>query len=97
MISLDVAASELWADGRYRLGLDGRELTSDAMTELVLSWCDRYPIASVEDPLAEHDLDGLRAFTAAVDGRVQVVGDDVFVTDADAARAPSTAWPRRCW
>ena len=81
-ISLDIAASELWADGRYRLGLDGRELTSDAMAELVLSWCDRYPIASVEDPLAEHDLDGLRAFTAAVDGRVQVVGDDVFVTDA---------------
>jgi enolase len=82
VISLDVAASELWTDGRYRLGLDGRELTSDAMAELVLSWCDRYPIASVEDPLAEHDLDGLRAFTAAVAGQVQVVGDDVFVTDA---------------
>lgn len=82
LISLDVAASELRKGEHYRLGAEGRELDSDAMTELVLSWCDRYPIASVEDPLAEDDYEGLRAFTRAVEGRVQVVGDDVYVTDA---------------
>lgn len=82
LISLDVAASELRAGDRYRLGAEGRELDSDAMAELVLSWCERYPIASVEDPLAEDDYEGLRAFTRAVEGRVQVVGDDVYVTDA---------------
>jgi enolase len=81
VVSLDVAASELWRDGRYHLGLDQRVLDSDAMVQLVLGWCDRFPIASVEDPLGEDDVAGLRAFTTAVAGRVQVVGDDVFVTD----------------
>ena len=59
-IALDVAASEFGADGRYRLALDGRELDTDGMIELLLGWLERYPIVSIEDPLAEDDPDGLR-------------------------------------
>ena len=81
-ISLDVAASELYRDGRYHLGLERRTVDSDALGELLAGWTDRYPIVSVEDPLAEDDDAGMRRFTAAVGARVQVVGDDYLVTDA---------------
>ncbi len=82
VLSLDVAASEFWSDGAYRLGLDGRILGTDAMIDLVARWCADYSIASVEDPLSEHDAAGMRAFTEAVGDRVQVVGDDIYVTNA---------------
>ena len=59
-IALDVAASEFGRDGRYRLGLEGRELDSAGMIALLLGWLERYPIVSIEDPLAEDDPDGLR-------------------------------------
>jgi enolase len=85
-ISLDIAASEFGRDGRYRLGLDGRELDRDGMIEMLLDWCRRYPIASIEDPLAEDDPEGLRAFTRAVGHRIQVIGDDYLVTNADRVR-----------
>jgi enolase len=81
-ISLDIAASEFGSGGRYKLGLERRELDSDAMCELMLRWCDRYPIVSMEDPLSEDDTAGLRRFTAAVGERVQVIGDDYLVTNA---------------
>ena len=81
-ISLDVAASEFHHAGRYRLGLEGRELDADALCELLLGWIDRYPIASIEDPLAEDDTDGMQRFTAAAGRRVQIVGDDYLVTSA---------------
>ncbi len=81
-IALDVAASELQRGGRYRLGLEGRVLDSDALGELLVRWIDRYPIVSIEDPLAEDDAAGMRRFTAEVGSRVQVVGDDYLVTDA---------------
>jgi enolase len=81
-ISLDIAASELSSGGRYRLGLERRELTRDDMCALLLGWCERYPIVSIEDPLAEDDPDGLQHFTQAVSGRLQVVGDDYLVTSA---------------
>ncbi|MEO5899814.1 MAG: phosphopyruvate hydratase, partial [Ilumatobacteraceae bacterium] len=81
-VSLDIAASELWRDGRYRLGLEGRDLDGAQMIDLVIGWCDRYPIVSIEDPVDEHDVDGFRAITAAIGHRVQIVGDDLFVTDA---------------
>jgi enolase len=81
-ISLDVAASEFGRGGRYRLGLEGRELDSDALIECLLEWIGRYPIASIEDPLAEDDPEGLARFTRAVGDRVQVVGDDFLVTSA---------------
>jgi len=81
-ISLDIAASEFGANGRYRLGLESRELDSDGLGELLAGWCRRYPIVSIEDPLAEDDPAGLRRFTAAVGDKVQVIGDDFLVTNA---------------
>jgi enolase len=81
-ISLDVAASEFGRNGRYRLGLEGRELDRDGMAGYLLSWCERYPILSIEDPFAEDDVLGLTRFTAAVGDRIQVIGDDYLVTNA---------------
>ena len=86
-IALDVAASEFGRNGRYRLGLEGRELDSAGMIALLLGWLERYPIVSIEDPLAEDDPDGFAAFTRAAGGRCQVVADDLTVTDAARVRA----------
>lgn len=85
-ISLDVAASEFGKGGRYRLGLEGRELDSDGLSEMLLEWLNRYPIVSVEDPLAEDDEAGLVRFTAAAGDRVQIIGDDYLVTNAGRVR-----------
>ncbi len=93
-IALDVAASELYRDGRYHLGLERRAVDSDGLGDLLTGWIGRYPIVSVEDPLAEDDHAGMRRFTAAVGGRVQVVGDDYLVTDA--ARVEGAARDRAC-
>ena len=86
-ISLDIAASEFGTGGRYRLGLDGRSLDSDGMCELVLGWLARYPIVSVEDPLAEDDRAGMMRFTAAAGGKVQIIGDDYLTTSAERVKA----------
>jgi len=86
-ISLDIAASEFGAGGRYRLGLDGSSLDSDGMCELVLGWLERYPIVSVEDPLAEDDRAGMVRFTAAAGRDVQVIGDDYLTTSAERVQA----------
>ena len=74
-----------------RLGLDRLELDSDAMCELLIRWCERYPILSIEDPLAEDDTEGLQRFTAAVGQRVQVIGDDYLVTNAARVEAAARA------
>ena len=81
-ISLDIAASQFGRHGHYRLACDGRKLDSDGMCELLLGWLARYPIVSIEDPLAEDDSASLAGFTHAVGANVQVVGDDVLVTNA---------------
>jgi enolase len=81
-ISLDIAASEFGRNGRYILGLERRVLDTDGMCELMLSWLAQYPIVSIEDPLAEDDIVGLKRFTAAAGPRVQIVGDDFLVTNA---------------
>jgi len=86
-IALDVAASEFGRGGRYSLARDGSRLDSDGMVELLLGWIARYPIRSVEDPLAEDDAAGFLAFTEAIGCSVQVVGDDFLVTDAGRVRA----------
>ena len=81
-IALDIAASDFGREGRYTLGLESRELDSDGLIELLLRWIDRYPIASIEDPLGEDDPAGFARFTKAVGHRVQVVGDDFLVSHA---------------
>jgi len=84
-ISLDIAASEFGADGRYRLALESRELDSAAMVEMLAGWLDRYPIVSIEDPLAEGDEAGWKLFMDMVARRgrpLQVIGDDLLVTNA---------------
>jgi enolase len=81
-IALDIAASDFGRGGRYRLGLEQRELDSDGLIEMLLRWCERYPITSIEDPLAEDDLQAFARFTQAVGARIQVVGDDLLVSDA---------------
>lgn len=86
-ISLDIAASEFFVDGQYHLKVDDRVLDSDGVVEMIADWIGKYPIVSVEDPLAEDDHDGMRNFTDAVGERVQVVGDDYLVTNADRVAA----------
>jgi enolase len=81
-ISLDIAASEFFTDGRYVLGLEKRDLDTDGLCEMLIDWIERYAIVSVEDPLAEDDDAGMRRFTAAVGDRVQIIGDDYLVTNA---------------
>jgi enolase len=85
-LSLDVAASEFAKGGRYRLGLEKRELDRDGLAEMLLGWCDRYPILAIEDPFAEDDDQGFEQFTAAVGDRIQVIGDDYLVTSASRVR-----------
>jgi enolase len=80
-IALDPAASELWKDGSYHLTGEGRELTPPEMVQYWVDLCGRYPIVSIEDGMAEDDWDGWAALTTALGHRVQLVGDDVFVTN----------------
>jgi enolase len=82
MISLDIAASEFGSGGVYRPGLEGRSYSRDEWIEVLLQWLAKYPILSIEDPLAEDDTDGMIAFTQAAGAKVQVIGDDYLVTNA---------------
>jgi len=83
MIALDPAASELWEDGKYNLRIQGKVATSEQMVAHWQDWVDRYPIISLEDGLAEDDWDGWVALTEAVGDRVQIVGDDLLVTNVE--------------
>jgi len=86
-IALDVASSELWSNGKYVFKKSGEaDRTSDLMIRLYEDWIRQYPIVSIEDGLAEGDWDGWRALTSALGDRVQLVGDDVFVTNPDILR-----------
>jgi enolase len=85
-IALDIAASQFHVDGRYVLRLDGQSLSGQGFADLLERWIDAYPIVSIEDPFAEGDHEAMRAFTARCGHRVQVVGDDYFVTDAERVR-----------
>ncbi len=80
-IALDVAATELYRDGRYELAGEGRSLSAEEMAGLLASLVERYPIVSVEDGMAEEDWDGWRYQQQALGGAVQIVGDDLFVTN----------------
>ncbi len=82
-LALDPATTELYEGGVYRLAGEGRDLTSAEMAAFWADWCDRYPIVSVEDGMAEEDWDGWAQLTEALGERVQLVGDDLFVTNAE--------------
>ncbi|PRX96449.1 phosphopyruvate hydratase [Paraburkholderia sp. BL25I1N1] len=81
-IALDIAASEFGREGSYRLALDDRTMSSQSWTDVLLGWLDKYPIVSIEDPLAEDDEAGLIEFTRSAGKNVQIVGDDYLVTNA---------------
>jgi len=85
-LALDVAATEIYSDGRYRLAGEGMDYTSEQFAALLASWCDKYPILSIEDGMSEDDWDGWAALTAQVGDRVQLVGDDLFVTNPERLR-----------
>lgn len=81
-IALDIAASDFGKGGRYTLARDGREIDSDGLSEMLLGWLARYPVVSIEDPLAEDDEAAFARFTAAAPTGVQIVGDDLVTTNA---------------
>jgi len=86
-IALDVASSELWDNGKYVFKKSGEPTrTPDQMVELYADWVRQYPIISIEDGVAEGDWDGWKALTRAIGDRVQLVGDDVFVTNPEILR-----------
>ena len=93
-ISLDVAASQFGQGGRYSLARDGCELDAAGMIDVLAGWIGRYPIVSVEDPLAEDDAEGFATFTSRLSDKVQVIGDDFLVTDAERVRV--AAAKRQC-
>jgi enolase len=80
-LAMDPATSELWSDGSYVLAGEGRTLSSGELVDYWADLVDRYPIVSIEDGMAEEDWDGWAALTKALGHRVQLVGDDVFVTN----------------
>ncbi|MDZ4375822.1 MAG: phosphopyruvate hydratase [Phenylobacterium sp.] len=90
-ISLDVAANELTHGDGYRLPLDGAELTSGQMVERVAGWAARYPILSIEDPVGQDDAIGMADATSRFGDRVQVIGDDFLVTNAERVRGAAEA------
>lgn len=87
-ISLDIAASDLYdsATQRYLFALENRSFTSAEFAALQIAWCDRYPIVSIEDPMADTDWDGWSTVAAALRNRVQLVGDDLFTTNLERIR-----------
>ena len=85
-IALDIAASEFGKLGQYKLGLESRALDSDGLIEMLLGWIAKYPIVSIEDPLAEDDPAGFARFTKAIGHRLQIVGDDFLVSSSKLIR-----------
>jgi enolase len=82
-LAIDVASTEFYADGGYHLAGEGRILTADAFVDYLADLVDRYPIISIEDGMSEEDWGGWAALTARLGGRIQLVGDDLFVTNTE--------------
>jgi enolase len=85
-VALDPAASELYEDGMYHLKKEGRSLTGEEMVGFYEKWVNKYPIISIEDGLAEDDWDSWILMNQRLGGRVQIVGDDLLVTNVDRLR-----------
>ncbi len=81
VLGLDCAASEFFKDGKYELKAEGLSLTAQEWTDMLATWVDKYPIISIEDAMAEGDWDGWKIMTDRLASKVQIVGDDLFVTN----------------
>jgi enolase len=81
VLALDCASTEFYADGRYNLGAEQLQLAPAEFADYLAKWCDQYPIISIEDGMAESDWDGWQLLTQRLGKRVQLVGDDLFVTN----------------
>ena len=81
LLGLDVASSEFFENGKYHLVGEGKRLSSEQFVDFLADWCDQYPILSIEDGMAENDWDGWTLLTERLGQRVQLVGDDLFVTN----------------
>ncbi len=81
VLGLDCAASEFYKDGKYELKAEGLSLTAEQWTDMLSTWVDKYPIISIEDGMAEGDWDGWKHLTEKLGSKVQLVGDDLFVTN----------------
>jgi enolase len=82
-IGLDCASSEFYRDGRYHLASEGRDFSAEEFTDYLVHWVDQYPILTIEDGMAEDDWDGWKVMTERLGSRVQLVGDDLFVTNTE--------------
>jgi enolase len=82
-IALDVAASEIYSDGKYRLDSENRAISSEELVDYYVELCEKYPIVSIEDGLDEDDWDGWKILTEKLADKIQLVGDDLFVTNAN--------------
>jgi enolase len=90
-IALDIAATQMYRGGAYHLTLDNRALSAGQLHAMLMRWIERYPVVSIEDPFAENDAEAMRAFTKEAGDRVQVVGDDFFVTSAKKVKSANGA------
>ncbi len=81
VLGLDCAASEFYKNGKYELKAEGLSLTAEQWTDMLATWVDKYPIISIEDAMAEGDWDGWKHLTEKLGSKVQLVGDDLFVTN----------------
>ena len=85
-LGLDCAASEFYKNGKYQLDAEGLTLSATDFTNLLATWCDKYPIISIEDAMAENDWEGWAILTKALGHKIQLVGDDLFVTNTKILR-----------
>ena len=86
LLGLDCASSEFYKDGRYNLESEGLQLSSGQFADYLSAWVDKYPIISIEDGMSEHDWDGWKLLTDRMGKNIQLVGDDLFVTNAKILR-----------
>ncbi len=82
-IAIDAAASEFYKDGKYVLASEGKTLSSEEFVDFLAEWVDKYPIISIEDAMDEGDWDGWKVLTEKLGGKIQLVGDDLFVTNPE--------------
>jgi enolase len=83
VMAMDVASSEFYVDGKYKMTGEGVEMTSEEMVDYLAGLCEKYPIISIEDGMAEDDWDGWKKLTKKLGQKVQLVGDDLFVTNEE--------------